>query len=88
MNYEFLKQKMDRFFKETSAEDLIERFEKRGYIFIDVKCKYEPTPTYNVQIKQKKEQVETQNWLSKIFKSQNNTNNLDNIEVFLCKLAL
>ncbi len=88
MNYEFLKQKMEKYFSDTAPETLVENLEKRGYIFIDVKCKYEQVPTYNVQLKQEKEQGETQNWLSKIFKSQNNTNNLDNIEVFLCKLAL
>jgi hypothetical protein len=88
MNYDFLKQKMDRYFNETSPEVLVENLEKRGYIFIDAKCKYEPIVTYNTQLKKSLEEKQNRSWFSKLFKSQNNNDNLDNIEVFLCKLAL
>ena len=40
MNYELLKAKMDKFFKETSALDLIKTFEEIGYKFVTSKLHY------------------------------------------------
>jgi hypothetical protein len=35
MNYEYLKNKMDKFFSETDPSETVKRFEKMGYSFTD-----------------------------------------------------
>lgn len=33
MNYDLLKEKMDKYFNETSAEEIIAKFQALGYVF-------------------------------------------------------
>lgn len=47
MNYELLKAKMDKFFKETSPSDLISKFEALGYEFTDISISYTPVKGYD-----------------------------------------
>lgn len=90
MNYELLKQKMDKFFSETSSQDLVSKFEELGYSFIESKYKYTPVHQYeNVEVIDCRDCKNNSNWLSKLFKSnKNKKQNLDKFEVFLCKLAI
>lgn len=88
MNYELLKQRMDKFFEETTPANLISKFEKLGYSFIDEKLKYSQTQQF-----EKVEVLDTKdlkyNWFESLFKhNKNKKQNLDKIEVFLCKIAL
>lgn len=46
MNYELLKGKMDKFFSETSTEELIKKYEKLGYNFVDTKYSYQDTEVF------------------------------------------
>lgn len=89
MNHELLKQKMDKFFSETSSEYLVSRFEKLGYSFIDINYHYDVANNnkeieiINVRYEEKS------SWLSNLFRINKNKNkNLDKFEVFLCKLAI
>jgi hypothetical protein len=89
MNHELLKQKMDKFFSETSSEYLISRFEKLGYSFIDINYHYdvvdanEDIEIINVNCEEKP------SWLSNLFRlNKKKKQNLDKFEVFLCKLAI
>lgn len=89
MNHELLKQKMDKFFNETSPEYLVSRFEKLGYSFIDTNyhCDIANVNEY-INIINTHDQVKY-SWLPNIFSQNKNKNkNLDKFEVFLCKLAL
>ncbi len=36
MNYTLLKRRMDKFFKETSAEKLMQKFKEIGYSFVNI----------------------------------------------------
>ena len=44
MNTELLKQKMREYFDNISPEELITKFEKMGYSFVDVTPQSEPLP--------------------------------------------
>ena len=89
MNYELLKQKMDKFFSETSSEELISKFEKLGYTFIESKYQYKLVQHYEtIEVLDKKD-CDSRDWLSRLFRQNKNKNkNLDKFEVFLCKIAL
>lgn len=50
MNYELLKSRMNKFFEETSAEELVSHFERMGYAFVDVKCVQNDYNNYKVII--------------------------------------
>lgn len=85
MNYEYLKAKMDKFLKETSADELVAKFEAIGYTFVDVSHPYqvnaliENNAGYIIgcadPLKYKKR------WYSKILRQQNNIKNND-LETF------
>lgn len=89
MNHELLKQKMDKFFSETSSEYLVSRFEKLGYSFIEINYHYDVADT-NEDIEIINAHCEEKSsWLSNLFRpNKNKKQNLDKFEVFLCKLAV
>lgn len=88
MNHELLKQKMDKFFSETSSDYLVSRFEQLGYSFININYQYAIANIEDIEIVNP--QCEDKpSWLSNLFRPNKNINqNLDKFEVFLCKLAL
>lgn len=85
MNYDVLKARMDKFFDETSSEDIVKKFEDLGYSFIGHYDKVQPYSNIGIIIPDQEEL----NWLSKLFKpNKNKKEDLDKFEVFFCKIAL
>lgn len=88
MNHALLKQKMDKFFRETTSGYLVSRFEKLGYSFIDINYQFTTLNTEKIEIVNKNYEDKS-SWLSNLFKqNKNNNQNLDKFEVFYCKLAV
>ena len=90
MNYEFLKQKMDKLFSETSPEEFIKKYEAKGYAFIPIKYSYVNSinDSYNIRICNPVNESENRGWLSNLFKSQKNIlKRPENIGAFLCNVV-
>lgn len=91
MNYELLKSKMDKFFNETSANDLIKKYENLGYTFVPNKLDYKNSKVktfehINFMCSELKEHIP---WYSSKKRSVINQNkNLEIFEVFLFTLHL
>ncbi len=93
MNYELLKRKMDKFFKETSAKDLVGRYESLGYRFVETKFIYNNhsinLPITHINYLGDIEQKKSVHWYSLHRKQPVNlllNKSLEKFEVFLFKL--
>lgn len=93
MNYELLKSKMDKFFQEISTEDLIKKYERLGYNFIDTQYKYKDhmaaKPIGHMNFMCSPQLIKTRLPWYRLKKHNCNdlqTKNLELFEVFLFKL--
>lgn len=89
MNYELLKQKMDKFFEETSSDYLVSKFENLGYTFIDIDYGGDSSTSFidindvniiNVNCEEKPSWYSISNLLG--LNNKNKKQNLDKFEVF------
>ena len=88
MNHELLKQKMDRFFIETSSESLVSEFEALGYSFVDSEIAYNCPEGYRtIYLAQHSNNTSVwRNFLNKFSNTEKNQD-LNKFEVFLCNLV-
>ncbi len=90
MNYEFLKQKMDKLFSQTPSENFVGKYEAKGYQFIDVKYAYNTTPDqgYNIIITECVQVIKKSRWRLGLFNHQKNIITTPaKVGVFLCNLV-
>lgn len=94
MNYDLLKQKMDKFFSETTSEILVSEFEKMGYTFVNSAVEYKDAKSYIVEICERRHKPSF--WEKMLNKNSNDkTQDFKKFEVFfyvkyfsLCKIAI
>lgn len=88
MNYDLLKKRMDKFFEKATPDQLVSKFEKLGYTFIDTTYHYLPIKYYDdIKVLNRPNQDIKPKWFKK-YVSKEKMQNLDKFEVFLCNIVI
>ncbi len=88
MNHALLKQKMDKFFNDTSSESLVSEFEALGCRFVESEIAYNfPEGYQTIYLARNSSKTSIWNNLLNKFSNTEKNQDLNKFEVFLCNLV-